>query len=823
MELANSLYGVLLGPNLVWGIIASVLLVLAMGYTGARFVVWTVGISAILLGFGAPAWLILPFVVIALIFNIPPVRAMLVSSAVMKVMKGFLPKISDTERTALEAGQIWVEADLFSGKPDFKKILNEPYPTLTAEEQAFMDGPVNDLCEACNDWEIWETRQLPEKAWDVIKREKFLGMIIPKKFGGLGFSALAQSAVLQKLASRSIPATVTVMVPNSLGPAELLLHYGTDAQKEKYLPKLASGEEIPCFALTEPTAGSDAGSLVSSGTLFKDSDGSIKMKLNWNKRWITLAAISTTLGLAFRLYDPENLLGRGEDLGITCALVPSNTPGVEIGRRHDPLGVPFYNCPTQGKDVVLPIDQIIGGLDGVGNGWTMLMECLAAGRGISLPAQSVGTTKFSARVCSNQGVIRKQFGVSIGSFEGVEEPLARIGGFAYLMEAARSFVCGALDKGVKPPVITAMAKYNQTELGRMATVDAMDIMGGQGISRGPRNLVAHNYIGTPIGITVEGANIMTRTLIIFGQGALRAHPFAFKEVKAVEENSLKDFDRSFWGHVGHVVRNKFRAVVLSFTRGYIAGSPVSGETSRYYQKLSWASATFAIMADMAMGTLGGTLKFREKLTGRFADVLSWMFLATSVLRKYEAEGRKGEDLPFVHYSMQYAFAQIQKAFDGIFANFDAPLLGWLFKGPVRLWSQFNSIGSLPSDQISHEVAKLIQTPGEQRDRICDGIFYPTQEGEPLKRQEDAFKAIVQAGMVERKIRKAIKSKQMPKLKGKAAVEEAAKQGIITNEEAALLGKAEELRYDAITVDSFKDDDYINRRTLQSEESQAKVA
>ncbi|OGQ07761.1 MAG: acyl-CoA dehydrogenase [Deltaproteobacteria bacterium RIFCSPLOWO2_12_FULL_40_28] len=812
MELINQFYGSFLGVSQTISILGTIGVGLILGYLGVPFILWTLVIVVVLLGFGAPLWLLDTFIIVGLLFSIKPLRKFLVSSILMKAMKGFMPKISETERTALNAGVVWIEKDLFSGKPNFKKMLAETYPDLTAEEKAFVDGPVERLCEACDDWQVWQDRELPPKAWDIMKKEKFLGMIIPKKYGGLEFSALAHSAVIMKLASRCIPATVTVMVPNSLGPAELLNHYGTEAQKQKFLPRLAVGEDIPCFALTEPTAGSDAGSLTATGVLFKGDDGKLYIRLNWNKRWITLAAISTVLGVAFKLKDPENFLGKGENVGITCALISAATKGVVIGRQHDPLGVPFYNCPTQGNDVVVLAEEaIIGGTPWAGRGWKMLMESLAAGRGISLPAQSVGGAKLTTRAVSNHAVIRKQFGVSIGQFEGIQEPLAKMGGLTYLMEAARKFVCGALDKGIKPPVITAMAKYTQTELARKIVIDGMDVMGGSGISRGPRNILAHTYIGMPIGITVEGANIMTRTLIIFGQGALRAHPYAYKEVKAMDEKDLGGFDNAFWGHIGHVVRNTFRSCLLSLTRGHLAFSPVGGKTSRYYQKLAWASASFAIMADIAMGTLGGQLKMKEKITGRFADILSWMFFGFSTLRRFEAEGRKKEDLPFVQYSVEYAFEQIQQAFDGIFANMDVPVLGWIFKGPIRLWANCNSIGHRPNDALGQQVAKLVQKSGEQRDRLTDGIFFPKKDGEALKIQEDAFRAIIIAVGIEQKVRKAIKAGKLPKkVPLFQIIEEAVKQNIITTTEKNQLILAEKLRLDAITVDDFSHDEFLGK-------------
>ncbi|MCM2281593.1 MAG: acyl-CoA dehydrogenase, partial [Bdellovibrionaceae bacterium] len=730
------------------------------------------------------------------------------SGSVMKMIAKIMPAISDTERTALEAGVVWVEGDLFSGKPDFKKLMNEPYPQLTAEEKAFVEGPVEKFCAMIDDWEIWQRRDLSPQAWEYLKKEKFLGMIIPKEYGGLGFSALCHSEVIQKLSSRSVAACISVMVPNSLGPAELLIHYGTEEQRKKYLPLLATGEEMPCFALTEPTAGSDAGSLTATGDLFKGDDGKLYIRLNWNKRWITLASIATLLGLAFRLRDPNNLLGKGEDLGITCALIPTKLPGVMVGRRHDPLGVPFYNCPTQGKDVVVSVDQIIGGLDGAGKGWGMLMESLAAGRGVSLPAQSTGGVKYGARVVSAHASVRKQFGMAIGKFEGLEEPMARIFGSAYLLEAMRRWTCGALDKGIKPPVITAMAKYNATEIGRKCINDAMDIVGGQAISRGPRNTLAHTYIAMPIGITVEGANIMTRTLIIFGQGAMRAHPFAFREVAACEKRDVAAFDSAFWGHVGHVVRNTFRSIALSVTRGYIAPSPIGGSVAKYFRRLTWASASFAIMADIAMGTLGGDLKRREKITGRFADILSWMYISTAVLRRYIADGQRKEDLPFVHFCLNHGLYEIQKAFDGLFANMRVPGMTWFFRGPLRWWSNLNALAGESKDEHTHKIASLMMADTEQRHRLTEGIFVSKDVNDSLGRYEHAFKIVKRAETAERKIREAIRNGTMPKMKGAAAAQLAYDKGVITSEEFGDLKKADEVRLDAVQVDDFSQEEYV---------------
>jgi acyl-CoA dehydrogenase len=809
------IYGILAQHGCA-ALVGGLFLIFALGFTGAPLFLWTLFAGAFLFGCGAygPIWIV--FAVLAVLFNVPPIRAMLVSGFVMKVMKGILPQISETERVALEAGVVWVEGELFSGKPNLERLRKESYPSLTAEEKAFIDGPCKKLCDMIDDWDIWQHREIPTPVMDYIKKEKFFGMIIPKEYGGLGFSALCHSEVVKLISTRSIPCGITIMVPNSLGPAELLNHYGTKAQKDKYLPGLAVGTHIPCFALTEPGAGSDAGAISATGELFKGDDGEIYVKLNWNKRWITLAAISTILGLAFKLRDPKNLLGKGEDLGITCALVPSNTKGVVLGLRHDPLGVPFYNCPTRGHDVIVKAeDAIIGGLGGAGGGWKMLMECLGAGRGISLPAQSTGGSQQAAWLASAHATVRKQFGMPIARFEGIEEPMARITGTAYLLEASRKYTCGALDAGIKPAVVTAIAKYNSTELMRKAVNDCMDILGGAGISRGPRNVISSGYISIPIGITVEGANILTRTLMIFGQGALRAHPYAFKEVKTVEANDLKGFDAAFWGHIGHVVRNLFRSVGLSLTRGRLAFAPSgAGPLAPYYRKLAWSSATFAIMTDVGMGVLGGALKAKQKVTGRYADILSWMYLATAVLRRWEAEGRKEEDLPLARYCLELAFLNIQTAFDGLFYNFKAPGMSWFFRGVLGSWSRINRISSGPSDGMGAQVCKIIQTPGEQRDRITDGIYKPgaNMKHDHLYQLQEAFVTVKAAEETDRKVKRAVRSKQLPRIKGSGLYDEALSKGVITKQEFDVLALAEKVRWEMIQVDEFTLEQYKTRAT-----------
>ena len=801
-----TLYGFLsTAPS--WVAPGLVLLALIMGYNGAPLLVWLIGLHIVLLGYAAPESVLFFSLGVSIVLGLPFIRRYVISFGLLSFLKAmkFLPTISQTERTAIEAGNVWMDAELFSGKPNYKKILTQNYPKLSEEEQAFVDGPCEELCRMVDDWDVHRKRDFPQHVWDYMKQQKFFGIIIPKKYGGLEFSAIANSAIVAKLSSRSTPLGITVMVPNSLGPAELLTHYGTKEQCDYYLPRLAIGEEVPCFALTEPTAGSDAGAMTSYGEVFEGKDGKPWMRLHWNKRYITLAAISTVLGLAFKLEDPENLLGRGTDLGITCALIPTSTKGVVIGRRHDPLGVPFYNCPTEGHDVEVPVSSIIGGVDGSGQGWRMLMESLAAGRGISLPATATGGTKFVARVASAYSAVRKQFGVPIGKFEGIEEKLGKIAGYSYLMEAARSYTCGGIDQGEKPSVVTAIMKYHTTEYFREAVNDGMDIVGGAGISLGKANLLAHPYFAAPISITVEGANILTRTLIIFGQGAIRCHPHILKEIEAIESGNLKAFDIHFFKHVGHVIRNLIRAVLLSVTRGHLAVFVPGGlETRRFYQKLSWVSAKFAFYADVALGTMGGALKRKEMLTGRYGDILSMMYLGISVLSKYEHDGRLKQDLPFVKWSMRFIFSEIQKAFQLVFDNLGPAYL------ISSLWSQINPVGRFPEDTLTSKLARLIQTPGAQRDALTDGIFIPKDESQALAKLEDAFEAYTQALAPSKKITKAIRKKVLPKAKVHLLIDEAVAKSVISQAEADIMKNAERLRLEVIQVDDYSQEDYLTR-------------
>lgn len=820
MSSSLPLFGMLAELNPWFTVLAAILAAAALGYRGTGGRGW-LGTGALFLwGLGGPLWSWGLWAAVVLLFVVPPVRRHLVSRGVMSLMSALdvLPRISETEQTAIEAGTVWLEGELFSGDPDLSDLHEAAYPDLSDKERAFLEGPVEKVCEMTDDWEVHVEKDLPDAVWSFLKEKKFFGMVIPEEYGGLGFSPSANSAVVSKLASRSSPLAITVMVPNSLGPAELLIHYGTDEQQEYYLPRLASGEEMPAFALTESEAGSDAGAMQSTGTIFEGEDGELYLRLNWKKRYITLSPIATVLGLAFKLRDPDGHLGGSEELGITCALIPTDTEGVQIDTRHDPLGVPFYNAPTRGEDVVVPLDAIIGGAEGAGRGWRMLMELLSAGRGISLPASAIGAAKKTTRTTGAYARIRKQFGLSIGRFEGVEEPLTRIGGFTYLMEAARKYTNGGLDEGAKPAVVSAIMKYNCTELGREVINDGMDVLGGAGICRGPRNLLAHDYEGIPISITVEGANILTRTMMIFGQGAIRAHPYLYDEITALLEDDLDAFDRAFWGHVGHVVTNGIRSDLLWWTRGRIAGSPTSGPAAPYYRRLVWASSSFALFADLALLSLGGGLKRKEKLSGRFADVLSWMYLVSAVLRRFEAEDRDPAHRPLMEWAVQYGFARMQEAFEGILQNMPIPGFRWFFRGPVSWAWRLNPLGSEPDDALGHRVAQAIQEPGDLRDALTGGMFVPS--GEPASESEEAaerdalahldrtLRLVVESKPVVDAIKDAMRDGTISRARPEHRIDEALEAGVISREEADQLRRAERARREAVRVDEFTQEEYV---------------
>jgi acyl-CoA dehydrogenase len=616
----------------------------------------------------------------------------------------------------------------------------------------------------------------------------------------LGLSNFEYSSVMAKLASRSFIYTATVGVTNSLGPAKLLLNYGTPEQKAHYLPQLAKGEIIPCFALTEPLAGSDAASITARGEVFRADDGALSIRLNFSKRYITLGTIATLIGLAFKLDDPENLLGKGTDLGITCALVPRNTPGVTIDQRHDPMGVPFFNSPIVGVDVVIPVGQIVGGIEQAGHGWPMLMQSLAAGRGISFPASCTGVAKFVTRVVGDYAPVRQQFGLPIGKFEGIEEPLTRIGGLTYLLEAARVYTSAAIDGGEKPSVVSAIAKYQFTELTRRIVIDGMDTLGGAGICRGPRNLLANLYTAMPIPITVEGSNIITRSLMIFGQGVMRAHPYLYAEVNALQDHDSVAFDRLMWQHIGFSLTNIGRMALLGLTRGRFVATPVQNHgTHRYYQKLSWAASNFAFLTDVVLVRFGGSLKRQEKITGRLADAVSWLYLGTATLRRFEAEGRQATDLPLVDWALQYSLSQVQQAFEGLLANLPLPAIVRL---PLLWIWRSNPIGQAPNDDLGHQIAALLQLPGAGRDRLTAGIYMPTSELEALGRLEHAFDRSHQVAPILKRIKAASAAGQLPGSRPDRLAHVALEHEVISRHEFELILLAREAVVDAVQVDAF---------------------
>ncbi len=747
-----------------------------------------------------------------LVLVMPPLRRVVLSRAIFKTYKSILPQMSETERDALEAGTVWWEGELFCGDPDWKKLQAYPVPTMTAEEQSFMDNEVEQACALVNDWEVTtELHDMSPEAWKFIKDKGFLGMIIPKKYGGLQFSAYAHSQVVTKLSTRCSAQSVSVMVPNSLGPAELLLHYGTEEQKNHYLPRLAKGLEIPAFALTSPWAGSDAASIPDYGVVCKgqwQGKEVLGMRVTWDKRYITLSPICTILGLAFRLYDPEGLIGDKKDIGITCALVPRNTPGAELGRRHFPLNAMFMNGPTRGKDVFMPLDFIIGGKEMAGKGWRMLMECLAAGRSISLPSSNTGMAQITARAVGGYARVRSQFKMAVGRFEGVEEPLTRIGAYTYMMDAVRKMTAGAVDLGEKPSVASAIAKYHVTELARKVVNDGMDVIGGKGICLGPSNFLGRAYQQIPIGITVEGANILTRSLILFGQGAIRCHPYVLKEMQAAHNpdaaKGLIDFDKALFGHIVFTIRHCFRAFWIGVSGSHFVGVPdnVAPETRRYYQQITRFSSGFAFLADISMLVMGGALKRREKLSARLGDILSMMYLCSATLKRFESEGRQPADAPLMHWAIWDTMYRTQMAFDGVIANFPNKFIGrFLHRTVFPLGHPYD----VPSDEIGHQVAQLLITPSAARDRLTAETYLPKVETESVGAIELALKATIDAEPIESKIRTAEKEglfEGLPDANVRDIAQVAFSMGVVTAEEYALLKRRNRLRDIVIHVDDF---------------------
>lgn len=740
--------------------------------------------------FSKALWL--SYLIIFIPITVPFIRQKLISRWIFQWMKTALPVMSRTEREALEAGNTWWDAELFSGKPNWKVLQDLPIAKLTAEEQDFINDPVETLCAMLNDWDITHNRKdLPPEVWDFIKQHKFCGMMIPKAYGGLAFSETAHSDVVMKIASRCTTAAVTVMVPNSLGPAKLLLNYGTEAQKNYYLPRLVTGEEIPAFALTSPVAGSDASAMTDTGIVC-EQDGVLGVRLNWEKRYITLGPVATVLGLAFKLYDPDKLIGDTENIGITVALIPTHTKGVSIGRRHYPLDSAFQNGPNWGKDVFIPMDYLIGGVAQVGNGWKMLMHSLTTGRAISLPALSVAASKFTCRNTGAYARIRKQFNVPIGELEGIEEPLARMAGETYILNAARCVTNAALDNGERPAVISAILKYELTERMRRVVNDGMDIQGGSGICLGPKNYLGRLYQVIPISITVEGANILTRTMMIFGQGAMRCHPFIQQEMAALQNNNLDAFDKVLFQHIGFWARNKTTALWLGLTNARFYQPLGDENTQRYYQQIARLSAGFALTADFALLTLGGSLKRKERLSGRFADVLSNLYLCSCVLKYYESQGSQTDDVPLLHWACQHTLYRAQQSLLAIFWKLPFRPVAWALRSLIFPAGKPNSP---PSDTLIHQTASLLLSDSAVRNRLTHGIYINDNPDDATGRIEVAFKAVLAAAPVEAKIRAA-------KL-GKGDVTAIAlAKGIITPAEAELIYVAEQARLAAISVDDF---------------------
>ena len=749
---------------------------------------------------------------IVIVLALPPIRRTLLSRPLFQAYRKVLPPMSDTERDALEAGTVWWEGELFRGRPDWQRLLDLPKPALTADEQQFLDNQAEQACRMVDDWQVTQKQyDLSADTWDYLKRNGFLGMIIPREYGGLGFSAYAHSQIITKLSTRSSALAVSVMVPNSLGPAELLLHYGTDAQKNHYLPRLARGEEIPAFALTSPWAGSDAAAIPDSGIVCKgmwQGEEVLGMRVTWDKRYITLAPVCTLLGLAFRLYDPDGLLGGPVDVGITCALVPHDHPGVETGRRHFPLNAMFMNGPTRGTDVFMPLDFIIGGPARAGQGWRMLMECLAAGRSISLPASNTGMSQLAARTVGAYARVRSQFRTPVGRFEGVEEALARIGGHTYLMDAARVMTAGAIDLGEKPSVVSAIVKYHITERARQVVNDGMDVIGGKGICLGPSNFLGRAYQQVPVGITVEGANILTRSLIIFGQGAIRCHPYVLAEMQAAGnsdiQEGLKAFDRAFWGHVRFVVRNGLRAVGHAVTGGRLARAPASAapEMHGYYRHLTRYACSFALLADLSMALLGGSLKRRERLSARLGDILSQMYLASAVLKRFEDEGRQSADAPLAHWALQDALQRLQAAFVGVLDNLPQRSVGWMLRRLVFPWGLMQHT---PSDELSQHVARLLTEPGATRERLTANCHVPDTAHEPVGALEQALVATLNAEAADARLRAYEKTGALtgdPRANVRDLAEAAHARGGLDQRDYECIKRRDALRDQVIRVDDF---------------------
>jgi acyl-CoA dehydrogenase len=792
---------------------------LACAFYGTSLLMWTVAMAAGIVIMGATgavpmASLLVIAVLFALIavpLNVKPWRQQLISGPFLKQFRRMLPEISETEQAALDAGTVGWEGELFAGKPDWNLLKKQPYLHLTVEEQAFVDGPVEELCDMLNNWEITHVdADLNPETWEFLKKHRFFGMIIPKEYGGLGFSAMAHRAVLQKLSSVCNVASSTVAVPNSLGPGELLMHYGTEEQKNYYLPRLARGEDIPCFGLTGPTAGSDATSIPDYGIVCKGSYKGkevLGIRMNFDKRYITLAPVATVIGIAFRMYDPDGLIGDKEDLGISLALVPRDVDGMEVGRRHLPLNLPFQNGPVRGKDVFVPLDALIGGVEMAGQGWRMLVECLSVGRAISLPSNSTGGAKAAALATGAYARIRKQFGMPIGRFEGIESALARIAGNAYATSAMSRMTATAVDLGEKPSVPSAIAKYHATENSREIVKDAMDVHGGKGVILGPRNYLGRGWQGVPVSITVEGANIMTRNLMIFGQGAIRCHPYVLKEMEAARlENAserVNRFDELLFGHVGYSIRNAVRSFILGLSFGKFAVVPHDRKTAKYYKKLSRYSAALAFSSDIAMLTLGGKLKQKEHVSARLGDVLSHLYICSAMLKRYESEGRPAADQAILAWAFHNAIYKIQVAMHRVIDNFPNRMMRGLLRVVVF---PFGVRERPPGDRLTHRVAQLLLVPSDARDRLTNGIYKSARAGHPIGFMEEALPKVIHAEPLERKLAKALKQREIKGITWEEQIRDAIDKSVLTAEEADILVRVHEMVAEIIAVDEFDSED-----------------
>ena len=768
-------------------------------------------------GGGFWLWMLLLWAALAVLVipNLTDIRRENITRPLLEIYRTMLPSMSDTEREALEAGNIWWDGELFSGMPNWDRLMSFPAPALSDEEQAFLDGPCEQLCEMLDDWEVChDLADMPREVWDFIIEERFFAMIIPKQYGGLEFSAHANAMVITKLASRSPTASSTVGVPNSLGPAELLLHYGSDEQKDRYLPGLAAGTEIPCFALTSPEAGSDAAALIDNGVVCKgkwQGKETIGIRLNWNKRYITLAPVATVLGLAFKLYDPDHLIGDQSEYGITAALIPTDIEGVVVGRRHLPMSIVFQNGPTSGKDVFVPLDYIIGGQEMAGKGWKMLVELLSVGRAITLPATAAGGGQTAAYASGAYARIRKQFNTSIANFEGVGEALTRIAGHTYIMNAAVSVTSGAIDQGEKPAVPSAILKYHCTELGRKVASDTMDIHGGKAIMLGPKNYIGRNYMATPIAITVEGANILTRSLIIYGQGAIRCHPFVLRELRAAGaedlEEGLIEFDDALFGHIGYGISNAARSLFLALTHAKFSQVPLNTPTRRYYQNINRYSAAFALASDFAMLTLGGGLKKRELLSARLGDVLSSMYLASTVLKHFENQGRRATDLPLVEWSVRTLMYQAQEALHAFLQNLPNRWAAGFLR--VFIFPRGRTY-SAPSDELAQKVVTLVSTTGEARERLSEQAYTTVEPGNPIGLLQEALVLSEAVAPLEKRMRQAFKEGLIKSEYLGDQIPEAKRAGVINKSEAADLDDFHTKVRELLAVDDFAPDEL--RRT-----------